>query len=108
MKVFRMDDYCWVASETIGQAIDFYLKETGCDFEDLEIKECDTEETESGMWMIIKDVPDGVDLRSKDEVVFNGKTYSLCDGEPAQMVSFEEAHSMIGVKLPYIISCVEV
>jgi hypothetical protein len=34
MKVFRLNDFDWVAAETLENAVDWYVKETGIDKED--------------------------------------------------------------------------
>lgn len=40
-KVFRMDDCSWVCAMDIEKAIKWYIKTTGVDEEDLDVKECD-------------------------------------------------------------------
>lgn len=106
MKVFKMDDYDWVASETIGQAIDYYLSETGCDYEDLEVKECDIDE--EGMWWIIDEFPDGVEIKNyKDTFILDGIKYGYFYDEKAKHITFAEAISLMDSKFPYIIASTE-
>ena len=107
MKVFKMDDYDWVAAKTIGQAIDFYLEETGCDYTDLEVRECDIEE--EGMWWLIDDFPDEIkdEMDSGDTDVFNGTQYGYWCGEKAKYIKFIEAIKLSGDKKPHIIASTE-
>ena len=99
MKVFRMDDFCWVAAESEEQAIEWYMNETGTEIEEVE-KECDLDK--DGMWWVIDEAPEGFNYG--DECVIDGVQYGWWEGEPAKHISFREAHELYDEKLPYIIA----
>ena len=107
MIVIQMDDYDWVACETIGQGIDFYLSETGVLFSDLCIKECDVDE--DWMWWIIDEFPDsiGEEIRREEPRVVDGIRYGYFCGEKAKKITFAEAIELTNDKFPYIIATTE-
>jgi len=106
MKVFKMDDYDWVVAETIGQAIDYYMNETGVDYEDLEVRECDIEEER--MWWIIDEFPDGVELNNHDDTLtFDGIKYGYFYDEKSKHITFAEAINLMNCKSPEIIASTE-
>ena len=108
MKVFKMDDETWIAAETAGQAVDFYLEECdGVGLEDLLLIECDIDKSDSMWWIIdINDVPKSktYDILSGDEFTHKGIKYGTWDGEPAKMISYKEAHDLYSENMPYIIA----
>lgn len=105
MKVFKMDDYLCMAAETIGQAIDCYLDITGCEYEDLEVKEVDPDDTYM-WWIIFDDLTDEEEAKFNqyDEFTLNGIQYGYWYGEKAKRITYTEAHKLYNEKMPYQIA----
>ena len=98
LKVYRMDDFSWVAAESEEKAIEWYHNETGTEIEEVD-KVCDIDK--EGMWWVVE-APEGMEYG--DEPFIDGVQYGWWEGEPCKYISFREAHKLYNEKMPYIIA----
>jgi len=80
MRIFRMDGYDWVCANNPEEAVEYYVRETGCDNDGIEAIECDAKEK---MWYGFNDFNKLQDFLLKNRTVSypikSGERYSLLD-----------------------------
>lgn len=101
MKVFRLNDCDWVAAETLDQAVEWYMKETGLDREGAldpahEPHECNLNET---IWGTIDYL--------NDEEKQQARYYKEWDGELYARIPFSRIIEKDYKGEPFIIASVD-
>ncbi|SHI75706.1 hypothetical protein SAMN02745975_00545 [Geosporobacter subterraneus DSM 17957] len=109
MKVYRMDDYDWVAANSAEEAKEFYIKETGVSEEELEVEECNLKK--EGMYveveiddakLMLDKIASGEKVNGRNVVKFSRGDCGLC-----VWITFEEVLKKDGESQPYIIASSE-